>query len=119
MAKFYVPTELGPHVARSNGGLFPPHTSFEFVKANANDRPSLKLIPLDAEAYGLLVDGYGKKKVKAAHGEGPAPIDQLEAPVAAKPEPSKREAIEATAPVAAKDADEPTPGPSARASDSN
>jgi len=72
MAKFQVPAEMAPGVARHLYGFFVPGEIFVWPEnAASNDNPSLKLLPLDVEAYALLVKVHGESKVKAKHGPGP------------------------------------------------
>lgn len=72
MAKFLVSAEMAPGVARHSVGFFPPGQILSWPDAVCRgEKPSLRLIPVDQEAYDLLVSSYGAAKVEEAHGKEP------------------------------------------------
>lgn len=90
-AKFYVPSQMYPGLARAKEGRFPVGTIFAWPDRNeaedyppVGDNPSLKLIPVNQEAWDLLCSIHGDKKVKEAHPAGVqgqlSPLEQSGAP---------------------------------------
>jgi len=73
MAKFLVPTEMAPGVARHAVGFFEPGQVMGWPDAatKRDEKPSLKLVPLDQEAYDILVKCYSAARVAEKHGPGP------------------------------------------------
>jgi hypothetical protein len=70
MATFLVTTDLYPGVARSDIGFVRSGETF-WWPPTAKDRPSIKLQPVDVEAYQLLVDTHGVELVQARWGDAP------------------------------------------------
>jgi len=83
--KFFVPQVMAPGIARHLVGFFKPGSLYYWpdgatpvdekgeIEKNADGKdvefPSLNLVPMDAEAYAILVNYYGADTVKARHGE--------------------------------------------------
>jgi hypothetical protein len=66
MAKFLIPQECHPGVQR-HGKLYRTFEIADFTE----EETRLKFVPLDAQAYEMLVKKCGAEKVKAKHGPGP------------------------------------------------
>jgi molybdate-binding protein len=66
MAQFQVSSECYPGVQRDSG-FFKPGAIMEW--SATDQKPSMKFIPLDKEAYQLLVKSYGEKDVLAKYGK--------------------------------------------------
>lgn len=76
-AIFFVPAEMSPGVARHNVGFFDPGMTLVLPDAaSKGEKPSLKLVPTNAEAYDMLVKAHGEKAVLEKHG----PKDKVAAP---------------------------------------
>lgn len=69
MAKFLVPPSYAPCIL-SNGHCRYPGDIDDYDSKSVR----LKLVPVDAEAYALLVSVFGAEKVQKQHGLGPAEL---------------------------------------------